>query len=173
MAAHGARYRTLYRDIDSMGVLYYGRYLALFELGRVEWMRREDCRYRDLEDQHGILLPVTEAHCDYRSPVRYDDLALVRTEVASWSASRVRFRHRVVVPQDEAAFEAATQGDATFFPEEFWEESHSQLCALGEVELGCVLQGSMRPTRLPEPFRELLTRTADGQFRPKLTRKQP
>ena len=159
MAAHGASYRVLYRDIDSMGVLYYGRYLALFEMGRVEWMRSEGCRYRDLEREHGILLPVTEANCRYRSSIAYDDLALVRTEVVFWSGTRVRFGHRISVPHNEAPADLNLLNDMAL------DDSAGRLCAEGEVELGCIRGEDHRPVRLPDPLRELLERVAPGAYR--------
>ena len=162
MATHAASYRVLYRDIDSMGVLYYGRYLAMFEMGRVEWMRAEGCRYRDLEQEHGILLPVTEARCRYRAPIQYDDLLLVRTQVARWSASRIAFSHRIVVPEGDSGEILArspasgASGSLSSLPDGLWDGSMSRICAEGEVELGCVRAGDMRPTRLPKPFFSLL-----------------
>ncbi|HEX9795226.1 MAG TPA: thioesterase family protein [Planctomycetota bacterium] len=127
-----ATYRILYRDIDSMGYLYYGRYLALFELGRVEWMREGGVRYRDVEQQEGLMLPVTQAHCRYRAPLRYDDLARIRTRVAAWSATTLRFAHEVLSSDD------------------------GRLCATGEVELGCMDAAERRPARLPERLRTVL-----------------
>ncbi len=139
MIVRQARYRILYRDIDSMGYLYYGRYLALFELGRVEWMREEGFRYRDMEERLGLALPVTEARCRYRSPLRYDDLATVHTWIAAWSATTLRFAHELRL-----------------------EEDGSRLCATGEVELACVRRGGGRPARLPAELREVLERCAPG-----------
>lgn len=172
MVAHAASYRVLYRDIDSMGVLYYGRYFAMFEMGRVEWMRTEGCRYRDLEREHEVFLPVTEANCSYRAPVEYDDLLVVRTEVARWSASRIAFSHRLIVPRDaESAAQALAEASrSTPLPESFWEDSGNRVCALGEVELGCVRNEGMRPTRLPDPFRELLQERVPDRFQPRLKR---
>ena len=89
MAEHTSSYRILFRDIDSMGVLYYARYLALFEMGRVEWMRDEGVRYRDLEDCEGVILPVTSASCEYHASLRYDDIAKVRTRMTKMSGARV------------------------------------------------------------------------------------
>lgn len=163
MAVHGASYRVLYRDIDSMGVLYYGRYLALFELGRVEWMRSEGCRYRDLETEHGILLPVTEAKCRYRSSIAYDDIALIRTEILSWSGTRVRFGHRISV-QD--GFEGT---DLNRLSEMALDDSAGRLCAEGEVELGCVRRADHRPTRLPDTLRSLLESVAASAYRKRAT----
>ena len=131
-----ARYRVLYRDVDAMGVLYYGRYLALFELGRVEWMRDEGYRYRRMEEEEGLILPVTATHCRYHDALRYDDLAVVSTWIAAWSTTTVRFAHRVTREDDGA------------------------LCATGEVELGCLTADGWRPARLPRPLVELLSQVA-------------
>lgn len=136
MTVRTARYRILYRDVDSMGYLYYGRYLALFELGRVEWMREEGWRYRDMELQLGCRLPVTEAWCRYAAPLRYDDLAVVRTWIEGWTAATLRFGHKIYC------------GDG------------GPLCAAGEVELGCVAGATGRPVLMPAPFRALLERIA-------------
>lgn len=144
---HPAHYRVLYRDIDSMGVLYYGRYLALFEMGRVEWLRAEGFRYRDLERDHGLLLPVTEARCRYRAPLAYDDLARVRTRVAAWSRTTIRFAH-VVERAPEGPHGRPADGGPSSAP--------APLCAEGEVELACVDAARRRPARLPDGLTELL-----------------
>ncbi len=136
MASHRTAYRILYRDTDSMGVLYYGRYLELFELGRTEWQREEGLRYRDMEDEEGRMLPVVRAECRYHFPLRFDDLAQIHTVVHGWTSSTLSFRHEV-----------------------YCEES-GRLCAVGGVELGCVGTGDWKPTRLPDRYLELLRRQA-------------
>ena len=65
-----------------MGVVYYANYLIWMELGRVELFRAQGIRYRDMEDNDGILLVVSEANCRYSRPARYDDEVRVRTTLA-------------------------------------------------------------------------------------------
>ena len=48
-----------------MGVVYYANYLIWMEVGRVEFCRAQGIRYRDMEDDDGILLVVAEANCRY------------------------------------------------------------------------------------------------------------
>ena len=69
--------RVIYGDTDQMGVVYYANYLRYFEAARNEFIRAKGLRYRDFEVQHGLLLPVAEAHVSYRTPARYDDLLAV------------------------------------------------------------------------------------------------
>ena len=52
-----AQVRVRYADTDQMGVVYYANYLAWFEVGRTEWLRRFGWNYRSMETD-GVYLPV-------------------------------------------------------------------------------------------------------------------
>jgi acyl-CoA thioester hydrolase len=56
-----------------MGIVYNGTYLRYFEIGRTELLRSIGLPYVGLEAD-GYLLPVLEAHVEYKNPARYDDL---------------------------------------------------------------------------------------------------
>lgn len=104
MTAHvsSAPLRVRYAETDQMGFAYYANYLAWFEVGRCEWLRSLGWSYRDLEAQDGIMLPVIEAHCEYRQPARYDDELLIRARGELASAVRIRFTYEVVRAADGA-----------------------------------------------------------------------
>ena len=55
-----------------MGIVYYANYLVWFEVARTDLLREHGWTYREMEEA-GFALPVVEAHCEYRSPARYDD----------------------------------------------------------------------------------------------------
>jgi acyl-CoA thioester hydrolase len=90
-----ARVRVRYAETDKMGVVYYANYLVWFEVGRCEWLRATGSSYRQIEVD-GTILPVLEAHCDYRRPVRYDDEVDIRTQATLLSPARVRFDYDIV-----------------------------------------------------------------------------
>jgi acyl-CoA thioester hydrolase len=94
--------RVRYAETDQMGFAYYANYLAWFEVGRCEWLRSLGWSYRDLEVRDAIMLPVIEAHCDYRQPARYDDELLIRSRGELASPVRIRFRYEVVRAGDGA-----------------------------------------------------------------------
>jgi acyl-CoA thioester hydrolase len=73
MLSHQSTYRVIYGDTDNMGIAYYANYLRWFEIGRTELLRAWGVAYREIEAR-GILLPVSEAHCKYMTPARYDDV---------------------------------------------------------------------------------------------------
>ncbi|MEW5980826.1 MAG: thioesterase family protein [Acidobacteriota bacterium] len=91
--------RVRYAETDKMGVVYYANYLAWFEVGRCEWLRSLGWSYREMEED-GTLLPVIEAHCEYRQPSRYDDVMLIRTRGTLMSPVRVKFDYEVVRQAD-------------------------------------------------------------------------
>jgi len=88
------RLRVRYADTDQMGVVYYANYLVWFEVGRTEWLRQTGWTYREMEHD-GVALPVIEAHCDYRQPLRYDDEVEIATKAMLVTPVRIRFEYEV------------------------------------------------------------------------------
>jgi len=101
-----ARLRVRYAETDKMGVVYYANYLVWFEVARCEWLRGTGSSYRDLE-AGGTILPVIEAHCEYRRPLRYDEDVEVRARATLLSPVRLRFDYDV---RPAGAAEAAAIG---------------------------------------------------------------
>ncbi len=88
--------RVLYGDTDSGRVVYYATYLRWFEAGRAEYIRARGVTYREVEERLGLMLPVTEAHAEYRAPARYDDVVTVETRVGEVRRASVRFDYRIL-----------------------------------------------------------------------------
>lgn len=87
--------RVRYAETDQMGIVYYANYLVWFEIGRVEVLRTLGLAYRDLEVEHGCILPVVEATCRYRAPARYDDEILIETRPALLRGSVLKFAYKI------------------------------------------------------------------------------
>lgn len=81
-------YRVPYADTDQMGFVYYANYLVLFERSRNEFLRENGLNYKELEDQ-GVMLPVIEAHCEYKQPARYDDLLTIKVWASKIKGTRL------------------------------------------------------------------------------------
>src|SRR5204863_4018597 len=79
MHSHRTHIRVRYAETDQMGVVYYANYFVWFEVARTDLLRTLGWTYREMEAS-GVMLPVIEAHCEYRRPARYDDEIEVRTE---------------------------------------------------------------------------------------------
>ena len=126
-----ARIRVIYGDTDQMGVVYYANYFRYFEFARSEYFRARGGSYRDLE-REGSLLPVVEAHCDYKSSARYDDLLVIRTRVS-----------------------ALKRVSLTFSYELFREGSFERPLCTGHTVHACIGRDG-RPMRLPDAIVQLL-----------------
>lgn len=86
--------RVRYGETDQMGVAYYGRYLDWFEMGRTELCRAYGKTYRDWEKE-GVLLPVVEAGCRYKSSLFYDDEIRIVVRVSDLTNVSVVFMCRI------------------------------------------------------------------------------
>jgi acyl-CoA thioester hydrolase len=123
--------RISYSETDRMGVIYYANYLVFFERGRTEFLRSLGLRYRDLEEQSQIYLPVMDARVKYLHPGRYDDLIRVRTFITDLGGAHIDFRYEIRLAET------------------------NQLIATGATRHPTVNR-NWRPTRIPPELRKLL-----------------
>lgn len=97
MIKHTIEHRVTYKETDQMRVVYYSNYLVWFEMARTELFRASGLSYRKIEQEDKIFLPVIEAQCRYRAPVRYDDIVTVETSLSSLEKTLVVFDYEVKV----------------------------------------------------------------------------
>ena len=88
-------FRVRYSETDQMGTFYNSRALEWFECGRTELLRRLGVPYAEMERQ-GYMLPLVEAHVEYRGRARYDDLLRMTTTAAMTGKARIRFDIQIV-----------------------------------------------------------------------------
>lgn len=87
--------RVRYSETDQMGIVYHANYLVWMEIGRVEACRAAGFHYRDMEQNDGILLAVTEVDCRYLFPARYDDEVAIHTRILNATRRRVVFAYEM------------------------------------------------------------------------------
>ena len=118
-----------YGETDAMAVLYHAEYLHLFERSRSQFIRETGLSYREAEER-GIMLPVREASCRYRTPVRYDERIHVRAGISKWGRASVEFVY------------------------EIWNDDKSVLHATGMTSHACVNHAG-KPVPIPDWLKEL------------------
>lgn len=89
-----SRLRVRYKETDQMGIAHHSNYVVWFEVGRTDLCREAGMTYREIEDR-GYVLVVTEIGCKYRSPFRYDDEVVIRTEVAQLGSRAMQFGYEL------------------------------------------------------------------------------
>ena len=87
-------YRVTYADTDQMGVVYYGNYGRLLEIGRTEMIRELGLPYNELE-KSGIVMPVYSVESKYRNVLKYDELVTIETTVKDLPSARIEFFYRI------------------------------------------------------------------------------
>ena len=95
------RIRTIvrYGETDQMGVVYHGNYLVYFDMGRTSLMRELGCPYSEME-KGGSVLAVTEVHCRYVAPARFEEEIEITTTLEAVTGVRVKFSYEIHNMQD-------------------------------------------------------------------------
>jgi acyl-CoA thioester hydrolase len=88
--------RVRYAETDQMGVVYHANYFVWFEIGRTDLLRTLGWSYREMEAS-GVALPVIEAQCLYKQPLRYDDEVEIHTKGTVISPVRMTFDYELRV----------------------------------------------------------------------------
>lgn len=133
MLTYDTKYRVCYGDTDRMGVMYYGNYPRLYEIGRTDLIRNIWKSYREVEES-GIILPVRLLNAVYHKPANYDEELTIRTIIKE--IPKVKFR---------------------VFSEIYNEKG--ELINEGEVVLVFVDASTGKPRRAPEEFTRILQET--------------
>ena len=94
MFSHRTLVRVIYGDTDNMGQAYYGNYFRWFEIGRSEMFRSLGLSYKAVEE-NGIFLPVSEAHCKYTTPAKYDDILVIETSLDNKIKAGLKFEYKI------------------------------------------------------------------------------
>jgi acyl-CoA thioester hydrolase len=126
-----SRVRVRYSETDKAGIVYYANFFVWFEVARTDLLRAAGGSYRELEAD-GVMLPVIEAHCQYRRPALYDDEIDIRTTGSLLTQVRIRFDYEVHRAGEETAL------------------------ATGHT-IHAAITGDGRPCRLPQSIRDILS----------------
>lgn len=111
-----------YYETDQMGVIHHSNYIRWMEEARIALMDQIGCSYRRMEEA-GIVIPVLEVRCEYRSMVRFDDLVEIRVWIQEYNGIRLKLGY------------------------EMREESTGKVCTVG-MSGHCFLDGRHRPVSL-------------------------
>ena len=97
---HETEIRVRYAETDQMGIAHHANYVIWFEVGRSDLCRAKGFSYKETEDEAGALMLVAEIYCRYKSPAFYEDLLIIRTQVAEIRSRSIRFIYEIVRAAD-------------------------------------------------------------------------
>lgn len=69
-----------YAETDKMGIIHHSVYAVWYELARTEYFNKVGLRYDQIE-KAGIITPLIELNCKYKSPAYYNQAVTVETKM--------------------------------------------------------------------------------------------
>ena len=97
MVSHTARIRVRYAETDQMGIVHHSNYYVWMEVGRVGLCEAMGFRYRDMEQNHGVMLAVVESRCRYAGSAHFDEEVEIVTRIEEANPRMVRFGYDMSV----------------------------------------------------------------------------
>src|SRR5271168_2463697 len=91
--------RILFIDTDASGRIHYTALFRYFEAAEIEFFRATGV----LHSHPGISFPRVHVECDYRSAIRFDDLAVFEVYVGRIGSRSIHLKFRVLVNEVESA----------------------------------------------------------------------
>lgn len=88
--------RVRYAETDQMGVVYHANYLVWCEIARTDLIRTLGASYRELEEERGIRLAVSDASVRYIAAARYDDRIRVETRLSRVTSRTLLFDYTIL-----------------------------------------------------------------------------
>ena len=131
MNVHKTEVRSIYKDTDQMKFVYHGKYVEFFEIGRTEFLRDNGLTYKQIEEL-GFFMPVREVFVKYKSPAFYDEVLVIESVIKDLPTAKVHIDHVIRSKERDVVI------------------------VEGYVELAVLNAKTMRPTRPPQVFVELV-----------------
>lgn len=96
-----------YAETDQMGVVYHANYLVWMELGRTALVEKLGCDYMAME-KAGVVSPVLEVKVSYKKPLRYGDVAKIKTWIEKYDGFRVVYGYEITNVREELCAQATS-----------------------------------------------------------------
>ena len=101
-------YQAQYYETDQMGIIHHSNYIRWFESARIWYMQQIGVDYRDMEEM-GIISPVLEVHCVYKSMVHFGDIVEILPKIEKYNGVKLELSYMI---RDKATQEVRTCGNS-------------------------------------------------------------
>lgn len=90
--------RVRFTETDPLGIVWHGNYIQYFEDGREAFGREHDISYLE-QKANGYTSPIVASSCEHKLPLRYGDVATIKTTFINSRAAKMIFRYRIFDPK--------------------------------------------------------------------------
>ncbi|MDJ1496974.1 thioesterase family protein [Cytophagaceae bacterium DM2B3-1] len=83
-----------FSEVDSLHIVWHGHYVRYFEDAREGFGKKYGLHYLEVY-QKGFVMPIVKLNCDYKRPLVYGDIALVKITYVETEAAKVIFQYEI------------------------------------------------------------------------------
>ena len=91
---HTSQVRVRFVETDPLGIVWHGNYIQYFEDGREAFGRHHGISYLD-QKKYGFATPIVKSSTDHKLPLRYGDIATIKTIYVDSLSAKMVFRYEV------------------------------------------------------------------------------
>ena len=95
-----SKIRVRFVETDPLGIVWHGNYIQYFEDGREAFGRHHGISYLDQKD-NGYTTPIVKSSSEHKLPLRYGDIATIKTIYVDSPAAKMIFRYEVFNEQNQ------------------------------------------------------------------------
>ncbi|WP_041278589.1 acyl-CoA thioesterase [Desulfotalea psychrophila] len=89
-----ARTRIRFEEVDSLGIVWHGRYSSYLEDGRMALGDMCGLSY-ELFHQHDIAAPIVQMHLDYKRPLHFNEQISIETSLHWVESARLNISYLI------------------------------------------------------------------------------
>ena len=92
--------KVRFSEVDSMSIVWHGSYVKYFEDGREAFGKKYKLGYMDVYS-HGYMTPLVKLDINYKKPLLYNDIAIVKTTFIDNPAAKIIFKYKIRRKSDD------------------------------------------------------------------------
>ena len=85
-----------FNEVDEWGMIWYGNYMAYFDIGRMALLKNFDLLPKQLVDL-GYIAPVIKLHCDFKKSATSDNDIIIRATVTKPEIAVLNFQFEILL----------------------------------------------------------------------------
>lgn len=94
-----SKVRVRFVETDPLGIVWHGNYIQYFEDGREAFGRHHGISYLN-QKEYGYATPIVKSSSEHKLPLRYGDVATIKTIYVDSRAAKMVFRYEVFNQDD-------------------------------------------------------------------------
>ena len=98
-----------FNEVDEWGLIWYGNYMAYFDIGRMALLKKFDLLPRHMVDM-GYIAPVIKLACDFKKSATTDVGIIIRATVTKPEIAALNFKFQILLRENR---ELLASGETT------------------------------------------------------------